>query len=59
MKAVKAGLGIALGAFIIFAIDQGGITANVVWRSVATGALAGLLFAAFYAYTARRGQGEV
>jgi ABC-type uncharacterized transport system permease subunit len=54
VKALKMGLGIAVGAFIIFAIDQGAVTSNVLWRSVAMGTLAGLLLAALHAYQARR-----
>jgi high-affinity Fe2+/Pb2+ permease len=58
VKALKMGIGIAIGTFIVFAIDQGGITSNAIWRSVATGILAGLLLAGFYAYQARRSGSE-
>ena len=58
MKALKIGLGVALGTLLVLAIDQGGVTTNVAIRSAAAGAAAGVILALFYAYQARRARAK-
>lgn len=59
MKALKMGLGIAVGTFVVFTIDEGGVTPDGAIRSLATGVLSAALLALVYAYQARRGRGRV